>query len=671
MQGNPDVAAVSVALEQPVTGEATSNEQNQGPEPATSSVSAVTTRQGYVDSLGPAPEFGRLTVGHTDRSFHSALRYFETVMSYGKNTDPRATLLMLNAYLNANQQADGIAFFETFLRVHGRQIPDDVRAVYLSALAILRATHAERVPLIRRISWVLRSFDILEEARCLTGGEDPVVRWAAGQIYAQVPFFFGRKKQAYEDLNWLADRPETEPVFGFYREVYRQLARLHERDGRKEIAAGFWRRSGFDRYQPKAMLMGWFTATADGGATMAPEPVLDEILPGRVFALYGFGYSDIYFVLSDDGTELLAVDAGTQPHSLKAAHEFLCARHPDLPPVTKVFITHSHWDHIGGHSYLRKINPDVIFYGRDNYKAVVDRVARNHSYKLFRGADFNHQWVTSYAPDVPVRDRIQLTAGGTEIELVPVTGGETEDALLVHLPGLATIFVGDIVMPWYGEPWVNEGFMDGAVDSIDAVLARRPKHILHGHHPLTALYGPDQLNAFRTHYVWLVDAVRTHVEHGYSAMDIIRLNLIPPGLQDQPDVYLSFLAARDNVIARTTDHMVGIWQEDRTGQDPQGLDTLTSADYGRLLDRYLGLSAAQTAQAIRKMLRGGDNDLALKFAIAAEQRFGPTRALTGLKQEAADRLRSAVQFFDPFRFVTYTEMIGQEHPPMPAVTSAK
>jgi hypothetical protein len=37
-----------------------------------------------------------------------------------------------------------------------------------------------------------------------------------------------------------------------------------------------------------------------------------------------------------------------------------------------------------------------------------------------------------------------------------------------------------------------------------------------------------------------------------------------------------------------------------------------------------------------------------------------------LKEEAADRLRSAAQYLDPFKFVTYTELIGKEHKPIPA-----
>ncbi|WP_298964645.1 MBL fold metallo-hydrolase [uncultured Roseibium sp.] len=631
------------------------------------SFSQVTAANGptLIDHLQPAKEFEDLTAEDPDRSFHSQLHYFETLLSYGKNQDPRVTMLMINAYLNTNQQAQGIAFFERLLQRYEQEFADDVRAVYLSAYAILRATHADRIPLVRRIPWVLKTFQHLEEGRRLTSGTHPIVRWAAGQIYAQVPFFFGKKSQAYEDLTWLVERPETEPVFGFYREVYRQLARLYERDGHQEKAAHFWRRSGYETYAPKAMFMGWFTSTNAAGATMAPGPVLEEIIPGSIFALYGFGFSDIYFVLSTDGTELIAVDAGTQPHSLQAAHEFLLRKHPTLPAVTHVFITHAHWDHIGGHSYFRDLNPNVIFYGRDNYQAVVDRVARNHSYRQFRGQDFDHHWVEIYAPDVAVSDITFVEVAGTKIELVPVTGGETEDAMLVHLPDLQTIFVGDIVMPWYGEPWVNEGFPDDAVRSMDEVLSRKPKHILHGHHPLTALYGPEQLKAFRQHYCWLVEMVRLHVKNGYSAKDLIRLNLIPNDLQHQPENYLSYLAARDNVITRTVDQMVGIWQEDRTGLDPQGLDALTPAEFGRMLQHYLGLTAAQSATAIRKMIANGDNELALKIAIAAEQRFGSTKMLSDLKEEAGDRLRSAIQFFDPFRFVTYTEMIGRQHHPMP------
>ena len=416
---------------------------------------------------------------------------------------------------------------------------------------------------------------------------------------------------------------------------------------------------------PKAMFMGWFTSTAEG-ATMSPEPVLHEIVAGRIFALFGFGFSDVYFVLSDNRRELIAIDAGTQPRSLRAAHEFLLARHPDLPRITTALITHAHWDHIGGHEYLRSHNPEIRIHGRENYEGVVDRVLRSHSYKQFRGADFDPAWVTGYAPDVAVSERTQITIGDTRVQLIPVTGGETEDAMLIHLPDLSTVFVGDIVMPWYGEPWVNEGYVGDVLQTIDTVISLGATHILHGHHPLTALYGPEALPAFRDAYAWLLPTVLDHLRHGYAAKDIVRLNLIPPGLQEHPEAYLAYAAARDNVISRIADQMTGIWQEDVTGQEPQGLDQITSVEYGRMLGDYLGLSARGSARMLRRMIVNGDNELALRFAVAAERRFGADNRILELKREAADRLRSAAQFFDPFRFVTYTELSGQEHHPMSA-----
>jgi hypothetical protein len=110
--------------------------------------------------------------------------------------------------------------------------------------------------------------------------------------------------------------------------------------------------------------------------------------------------------------------------------------------------------------------------------------------------------------------------------------------------------------------------------------------------------------------------------------------------------------------------MVGIWQEDVSGKEPEGLDNLTSVEYGRFLQLYLGLSATEVVDALQKMIAGGDNELAFRIAIAAEKRYTANKTITNLKEEAADRIRSAAQFFDPFKFISYTEMIGKEHKPV-------
>lgn len=634
------------------------------PLPAGERAEARIEEAGLGASLAPAAGFEDFAAD-ADRVFRSDIAFLETVLSYGRNADARNVFLLVNGYLNTNQQARGVAFFARLIQRYGGGMAASARATHLAAAAILRATHAERVPLRHRIGWVTDTFDMLDEAKALTGGGDPLVRWSAGLIYAQVPFFFFRRDDAYRELTWLADRPETEPVMGFYREVYRTLARLYEEDGDVAKATVYRERSGYGARPPKAMFMGWFTSQK-GGASMAARPTLDEIVPGRVFALYGYGFSDVYFVVSGDGTETIAVDAGTQPRSLQAAHERLRAHVPDLPPVTTLLVTRAHWDHIGGHTYLKSLNPALKIYGRGNYAGTVGRGLREPVYRQFRGADFERDWIAGYRPDIPVDRTTRIAVGGSAIELVPVTGGETEDALLIHFPGLETIFAGDVLMPYYGEPWVEEGFIEETVAAMEAVLVRNPKRVLHGHRPLTFMYTPPQLARYRVDFKWLVETVRAHVSAGYSATDIVRMNLIPPGLQDRPESYISYLSPRDHIIARVADDMTGIWREDRTGQEPGGLDTLTAADYGRFLALYLDLSPRDIAKALRRTLDGGDNELALQMATAALKRHPDNAALRGLRAAAADRLRSAAQFFDPFKFVAYTEMIGREHRPMPA-----
>ena len=625
----------------------------------------VLSRIGDIVSLQPASAFSEFEALKRDRSFHPTLNLLETLLSHGENTEPRAVMSLVNAYVSANQQDIGEPFFAKLLELYGERMPNDLRAVYLVGYSIIRATLAGRIPIWRRIAWVKATFRHLEEARLLTGGQHPLVRWAAGVIYAQVPGFFGKKRQAFEDLNWLLAHPETAPNFGFYREAHRLLSRLHAADGDENAAELHRRLSGFGDQDPKALFTGWFTSGPEG-TTMSPEPTLREIVPGRVFALFGFGFSDIYFVLSEDGRELFAVDAGTQPHSLQAAHELLLSHYPSLPNVTAAFITHAHWDHIGGHSYLRAQNPDIRFYGRSSYRPVVERVLRQHSYHFFRGGDFRPEWVGDYRPDVEIERDAHVTIGGTRIEFLPVDGGETEDAMLVHFPELGVVFVGDIVMPWYGEPWVEEGSLDGAVQAMDRALSLNAEHMLHGHHPLTLLYGSEVMAVFRDAFVWLRRATTHYLRRGFSAKDVIRENLIPPGLERHSAAYLAYAAARDNVIARMADRWTGIWREDRTGQEPEGLDQITAEEHGRMLERYLSLTAGASAKMLRKMLDEGDNELALRFAVAAERRFGADDRIIDAKQEAADRLRSAAQFTDPFRFVTYTELSGRTHGPMTA-----
>ncbi|MEO8184954.1 MAG: hypothetical protein ABI895_39615 [Deltaproteobacteria bacterium] len=140
----------------------------------------------------------------------------------------------------------------------------------------------------------------------------------------------------------------------------------------------------------------------------------------------------------------------------------------------------------------------------------------------------------SFKPDVLVQGPTELSLGGSRIELIPVQGGETDDALLIHWPEERLLFAGDILMPYIGAPFVEEGGLQGLLQAIDVVVQKDPKYLLHGHEPLTQLFSsPAVLAALRPHLVWLEREVVARVTRGEDRATIQQQNLIPDGEESE------------------------------------------------------------------------------------------------------------------------------------------
>jgi glyoxylase-like metal-dependent hydrolase (beta-lactamase superfamily II) len=589
------------------------------------------------------------------------LDYLKAVNSLAPPQDPQLLFLLMAQYSNANRQGEGAEFFSARLKEFGPRLTDVQKALYLSAIGLLRAQNASSVPLLHRIGYVKDSIAMLEQAKQLSGGQVFVVNWIAGVVYTELPGVFHQRKAAEAELAWCLEHAGKAPDAGWLREVYYHLGKLALADGNQAKAQDYLRQSGYKDFNRTITLTTPFSEDAATGHAFVPRRI-SEIVPGRVYALSGFEFTEYYFVVSDDRRELISIDAGTRPDSAKAAYEALQAYAPGLPELTTVFVTHSHWDHIGGQKYFRALNPHVRFYTRSNYEEESTRQIGATFRKQFFGERFNFDDVRSFKPDVTIDRSTDLKIGGTRIELIPVQGGETRDAMFIHLPDLGVLFVGDFIMPYLGAPFTKEGNLQGLLDAIDIVAQKNPRYLLHGHEPLTRNFNsPALLSELKTDLEWLREQVLMAIHRGDERAAIYQANLTPPGLLNgRPDVYLPYLILREHFIDRLYEQNVGYWQPNL-----QGLDHLTRADHAELVD-YLNVSERQLVKAVERLTADGKYELAASLLESSGDRFDHSPAVANAKRLVYLKLMEKNQNTDPFKFILYSGKIGEQTPQMAA-----
>ena len=588
------------------------------------------------------------------------LEYLKAVNSAAPPQDPQLLFLLMGAYANANQQAEGAEFLTVRLNEFGPRLTDAQKSLYLSAIGLLRAQHASSVALLHRIGYVKDTIVMLDQAKRLSGGQIFVVNWISGVVRSQIPSFFHQRQAAQDDLTWCAANIAKAPNIGWLREVDFRLGSLALADGDQVKAQDYLRQSGYKSFDKPVVLTTPFSDDPLSGHAFAPRRIA-EIVPGRVYALSGFEFTEYYFVVSDNQRELIGIDAGTRADSAKTAYEALRAYAPNLPELTTIFVTHSHWDHIGGQTYFRGLNPKPRFYARSNYQEeitgeinVPESIAKH-----FFGEHFNLVDVRDFKPDATINRPTELKVGGTRIELIPVRGGETHDAMFIHLPDLGVLFVGDFIMPYIGAPFVVEGDLQGLLDAIDVVVQKNPRYMLHGHEPLTRNFSsPEMLAQLKTNISWLRDQVLAAIHRGDTRSAIHQANLIPPGLLNgRPDALLPYLILREHVIDRLYHQNVGYWQADL-----EGLDHLSDSDRAELLVDYLGLSEKQLVKAVEKMAADGKYELAASLLESASARFGRTESIAKAERRVYLKLMEKYQNTDPFKYILYSAKIGEQTP---------
>jgi glyoxylase-like metal-dependent hydrolase (beta-lactamase superfamily II) len=585
------------------------------------------------------------------------LEYLKSVNRVAPPKDPELLFILMTEFANSNLQDEGAEFFSARLREFEPQLTPVQKSLYLGIIGLLRAQHASRVPLLKRYGYVNDTIATLDQAKQLSGAQVFVVNWIAGIVHTEVPGYFHQRKAAQEELAWCVEHADKAPHPAWMREVYYHLGKLALNDG---DTAKAHQRSGYPNFDHPITLATPFSEDRVTGHTFAPRRIR-EVVPGRVYVLTGFEFTEYYFVVSKDRRELISIDAGTRPDFAKSAYEALQAFAPGLPPLTTVFVTHAHWDHVGGHSYFRSLSPRPKFYGRGNYQDEFEKEFSGPDTfaKPFFGERFSPEDVLSYKPDVAIDNRTDLTIGGSKFELIPARGGETHDAMLTYLPDERVMFMGDVIMPYLGAPFDEDGDLQGLFDAIDAIVSRNPQHLLHGHEPLTRNFtSPLVLSHLKTDLSWLRDQVLTAIRRGDERAAIHESNLIPPDLlANQPDAHQPYYILREHVIDRIYDQHVGYWEANL-----QGLAHPSRIDRAELLVDYLGVSEAQIVKAVDRLAADGRYALAAELIQTAEPKFPNSEALKRTKRFAYLKLMEKNQNTDPFKFIIYSTKAGEQTP---------
>lgn len=191
----------------------------------------------------PAKGGGTNAVSH-----RSELEYLEAVNRVGPPPDPQLLFLLMALDSNANLQPHGVEFFSARLKEFEPRLTDTQKALYLSAIGVLRAQHASAVPLLRRIRWVKDTLHVLDQAKQLSGGHVFVVNWIAAVVHAQLPARFHQQKAAQAELAWCMENVDKAPHPAWLREVYYQVARLAAADGERVKAEQYLRKSGYSDF---------------------------------------------------------------------------------------------------------------------------------------------------------------------------------------------------------------------------------------------------------------------------------------------------------------------------------------------------------------------------------------------------------------------------------------
>jgi|SRR5271165_598784 len=557
--------------------------------------------------------------------------------------DRNTVMALATALVAARADAEGSRYFQGL----SKRNPADATAHALAGFFQVRAGHnvAAAISKLDKAAamdvGLPQYFRGLALAELLRGAGQPEAGLAGPDT--------GRAGQVIADLEFVLAARDQFPVF-LLRAAYQGLARAYRVLGRQQQAAEALQRSGLG---PAAAdwppIFTGFSLTPRDGMRLSAPGALHPAPDVHVAQSYDFG--DFGFIQTSAG--VVAIDAGTSPDRVLAAMADLGLK--DHVPVSHLILTHAHFDHIGGTMAVR--GPDTQVIASAGFPAEAERQRHWRVPRYLTGTGASP--APDVLPDRLIRERTPLVVGGTEFVLIPVRGGETPDALMVHLPAGGLLFTGDVMMPYLGVPFTAEGSPEGLLETLRSIRQLAPRRLIQGHTTLTENFTVETLTGLEPALTELHDLALARIGENMPLPNILDLGYLPALLRDHPAAVVPYLVSRDDFIARLYHQRTGYWQPGGQGLDPRSQEERAAA-----LDLLAGETAGAFAYAAATLADRGDLALALEIIAPGLLRYPDSRELAELRQAVLVRLMEQRQLSDPFGFLVYAEMAGAELSPV-------
>jgi alkyl sulfatase BDS1-like metallo-beta-lactamase superfamily hydrolase len=212
-----------------------------------------------------------------------------------------------------------------------------------------------------------------------------------------------------------------------------------------------------------------------------------------------------YLVTTPDGDVLINTGTDFEADEIKARFARVSSG-----PLRVITFTQGHPDHVGGWSLFNGQGVQTI--AQANHRDVREYWRRLHPFYVRRimtlwGAFMDVETAAAQLPPEPVLtdsfiDSHAFELGGRRVEFYATPGGETTDALVVWLPEHRTVFIGNLMGPFFGHV-PNLYTLRGDkirsamafIHSVDRVIALAPETLFNGH---DVFRGSDQIEATLT-----------------------------------------------------------------------------------------------------------------------------------------------------------------------------